>query len=107
MVIIGNGTRVMLPAIAAALMFGSAAVRPASANEFTDACVAGGGGLFEAKDCACMDGKISAAGDRTDLTAYFKINADVAKGNAPPSGSDATLSKGTELLNKYLGQCMK
>ena len=103
---VSSGVRFFLPAAAIALLFSVGSPRIAAANDFTDACIAGGGGLFEAKDCACMDGKAKESADRTVLIAYFKINADIAKGGTPPSDS-GPLMKGTEALNKYLGQCMK
>lgn len=94
-------------AAAVALMLGVGSARVAVANEFTDSCVAGGGGLFEAKDCTCLDGKATDKGDRDSLIAYFKVNAAVMKGGTPPSGSDDAMSKGTTLLTKYLGECVK
>jgi hypothetical protein len=104
-----NGSRVRLlaPVAVVALVLGVGSARVAVANEFTDSCVAGGGGLFEIKDCSCLDGKATDKGDRTSLIAYFKVNATVIKGGTPPSGSDDAMSKGTTLLSKYLGECMK
>jgi hypothetical protein len=104
---IGSGVRLLAPVAAVALMLGAGSARVAMANDFTDACAAGGGGMFEAKDCGCLDSKATDKGDRTSLIAYFKINATVLKGGAPPSGSDDAMSKGTAALTKYLGECMK
>jgi hypothetical protein len=104
---IGSAARLLASVAAVALMLGVGSARVAVANDFTDACVAGGGGLFEAKDCSCLDGKATAKPDRESLIAYFKVNAAVLKGGTPPSGSDDAMSKGTTLLSKYLGDCMK
>jgi hypothetical protein len=103
----GLGVRLLAPAAAVALTVGVGLARVAVANDFTDACTAGGGGLFEAKDCGCLDSKATDKGDRESLIAYFKINATVLKGGTPPSGSDDAMSKGTTLLTKYLGECVK
>ena len=99
----------LIGAAAVAALFALMPVQRASANDFTDSCTAGGGGLLEAKDCQCFDGKVTDKGDRSSLMAYFKINADIAKGGTP-STSDATsaaMQKGTELVGKYAGECMK
>jgi hypothetical protein len=108
MSIIKTGLRLAAPVVAAALLFAAAPTRTALANDFTDSCVAGGGGMFEAKDCACLDGKVTIAGDRQDLIAYFKLNAAAMKGSAPTSdAASAQMQKGTELVGKYIGECTK
>ncbi|HEX3883085.1 MAG TPA: hypothetical protein VHW66_10535 [Stellaceae bacterium] len=101
---LGSAVRLFASVTAVTVMLGAG---PVLANDFTDACVAGGGGLFEAKDCACFDGKITDKGDRADMITYFKANAAVMKGGMPPAGSDAAMSKGTALVGKYLGDCAK
>ena len=102
------GVRFLASAAAISLLVGVGPVRVAAANDFTDSCAAGGGGMFEAKDCGCLDGKVTAAADRTALIDYFKLNAAVMKGSAPTSNdASAKMQKGTELIGKYLGECMK
>jgi hypothetical protein len=83
-------------------------VRPAAASDFTDACVKGSG-LFDDAGCKCLEGKVTDSGDKTSLIAYFKIQADAMNGKTP-SSSDATstaMMKGTELVSKYSGECLK
>lgn len=104
----GFVARFLAPAAAVALLVGITPMRAAAASDFADACAAGGGGMFEAKDCTCLDGKVTAAADRTALIDYFKLNAAAMKGNAPTSNdASAKMQKGTELVGKYLGECMK
>jgi hypothetical protein len=97
-----------LPALAM-MILGAAFAQSASAASFADSCAAGTGGMFEAKDCPCLDAKIADAGDKQTLMAYFDLNAEMARtGNAPssPEASDAA-TKGVQLIGKYLPQCMK
>ena len=69
--ITGNGARISVPAVALAVLLGLTVARTAAASAFTDSCVAGGGGMFEAKDCACMESK-AGADDQPRLTASSK-----------------------------------
>ncbi len=97
-----------LPALAL-LVLVAALGQAASAASFIDSCAAGTGGLFEAKDCPCLDAKIADEGDKKTLMAYFDLNAEMARtGKAPtsPDASDAA-TKGVQLIGKYLPQCMK
>jgi hypothetical protein len=99
--------RFFMPGLVAGLLLAAAPIRMAAANEFTDACVAGSGGVFEAEACTCLDGKVTIASDRSDLIAYFKLNAAALKGSAPTSDDAAAkVSKGDELVTKYVGDCM-
>lgn len=102
MVITGNDARIAMPAVALAVLLSLTVARTAAASAFTDSCIAGGGGMFEAKDCSCMESK-AGADDQTTLTAFFKANAPGSK----PDEALPQMQKGMELLNKYLGQCMK
>jgi hypothetical protein len=81
--------------------------RPGWADDFTDACVAGGGGLFEAKDCTCVKGKIASDDDRDNLIAFFQASIEADKNSKKPDENDPQLQKGFALLNEYLGKCMK
>jgi hypothetical protein len=103
-----NSVRAVFGGVALAALFAVAPVRPAAASDFTDACVKGSG-LFDDAGCKCLEGKVTDSGDKTSLTAYFKIQADAMNGKTP-SSSDATsaaMMKGTELVSKYSGECMK
>ena len=91
-----------MPAVEIALLIAAAPIGMASATEFTDACVEGGVGLFEAKDCACMDGRVS-PGDRSDLVAAFKALGGEMKGREFAMNS----AKAMELINKYFNECAK
>jgi len=98
----------VIGAAAIVALFSMASVHQASASGFTDACVKGSG-LFDDAGCKCLEGKATDSGDKASLIAYFKIQADAMNGKTP-STSDATsasMSKGTELLGKYSGVCMK
>jgi hypothetical protein len=89
-------------------LFGFVQVHIAAASDFTDACVKGSG-LFDDAGCKCLEGKVTDSGDKASLIAYFKIQADAMSGKTP-STSDATsaaMSKGTELVSKYSGECLK
>lgn len=100
--------RVTTLAIAASAMLALAPTGPVRASDFTDSCVKGSG-LFDDTGCKCLEGKVTDSGDKASLIAYFKIQADAMNGKTP-STSDATstaMSKGTELLGKYSGECMK
>ena len=94
---------------AAALVVLVVAVPPRTswADDFSDVCVAGGGGMFEAKDCACMKGKIASDEDRDTLIAFFQANVQADKNGTKPDENDPQLQKGFTLLNDYLGKCMK
>jgi hypothetical protein len=99
--------RAVFGAAAVAALFAASPIRPAVASDFTDACVKGSG-LFDDAGCKCLEGKAD-SGDKASLIAYFKIQADALSGKTP-STSDATsnaMSKGTELMSKYSGECMK
>jgi RNA recognition motif-containing protein len=100
--------RVTTLAVAVGAMLALAPTGPVKANDFTDACVKGSG-LFDDAGCKCLEGKVTDSGDKATMIAYFKIQADAMNGKTP-SSSDATsntMSKGTELVSKYSGECMK
>jgi hypothetical protein len=80
-------------------------VRTGWADAFSDACVAAGAGMFEAKDCTCMGGKV-ASDDRANLMAFFQANIEATKSGGKPDESDPKLQKGFALLNDYQGKCM-
>jgi|SRR5579862_1809405 len=95
-------------AIAAGAMLALGPTGPVKASDFTDSCVKGSG-LFDDAGCKCLEGKLTDSGDKASLIAYFKIQADAMNGKTL-SSSDATsaaMSKGTELVSKYSGECMK
>ncbi|HEV8032401.1 MAG TPA: hypothetical protein VGP42_15420 [Stellaceae bacterium] len=94
-------------AVAIAVLVAAAPARTAWADDFGDACVAGGGGMFEAKDCTCMADKIASDEDRATLIAFFQASADADKNGTKPDENDPQLKKGFALLNDYLGKCMK
>lgn len=103
-----NHLRAVIGAATIAALFAASPVHPAAASDFTDACVKGSG-LFDDAGCTCLEGKVTDSGDKASLIAYFKIQADAMNGKTP-SSSDATsntMSKGTELVSKYSGECMK
>jgi hypothetical protein len=100
-----NSVRAAFCAIA---LFAVSPAHHAAASDFTDACVKGSG-LFDEAGCQCLEGKVTDAGDKAALIAYFKIQADAMSGKTP-STSDATsaaMSKGTELMGKYSPECVK
>ncbi|HTW53370.1 MAG TPA: hypothetical protein VME45_15875 [Stellaceae bacterium] len=95
-------------AIAAVAILALASTGPVKASDFTDTCVKGSG-LFDDAGCKCLEDKVTDSGDKASLIAYFKIQADAMNGKTP-SNSDATsntMSKGTELVSKYSGECIK
>jgi hypothetical protein len=94
-------------AAAVTVLVVAAPTRTGWADDFADQCVAAGAGMFEAKDCTCMKGKIASDDDRDNLIALFQANIDEAKGGAKPDENDPQLQKGFALLNDYLGKCMK
>jgi hypothetical protein len=103
-----SSVRAAFGAIAIAALFAVSPVRQAAASDFTEACVKGNGILDEA-GCTCLEGKVTDSADKATLIAYWKIQADAMSGKTP-STSDATsaaMSKGTELMGKYSGECMK
>jgi hypothetical protein len=95
-------------AIAVAALLALVPAGKASANDFTDACVAGSG-LFDDAGCKCLDSKVTDSGDKSALLAYFKMQADILKGGTPPAtaAASATLQKGTDLMSKYSADCLK
>jgi hypothetical protein len=103
-----NRVGAVVGAAAIAALLSLAPSGSASANEFTDSCVAGAG-LLDDAGCKCLDGKVTDSGDRGALIAYFKMNADILKGSTPPStaAASAAMSKGTDLLGKYSPECLK
>ncbi|HML11227.1 MAG TPA: hypothetical protein VK432_10220 [Stellaceae bacterium] len=85
-----------------------ASLQQAAASDFSDACNAMGNGMFQPKDCTCLDGKVTDGADRTTLMTYFKTMAAISKGQAADMTGDvpAQLQKAsTELLPKYVAQC--
>jgi hypothetical protein len=103
-----NSMRAVFGVASLVALFAVSPVRPAAASDFTDTCVKGSG-LFDDAGCKCLEGKVADSGDRASLIAYFKIQADAMNGKTP-SSSDATsaaMMKGTELVSKYSGECMK
>jgi hypothetical protein len=98
--------RAILPV--ALLLLGAAFAQPAAAASFVDSCAAGTGGLFLAKDCSCLDGKVTDADDRKTFMSYFDLNAEVARTGKTPAAGDANdvAVKGIQLIGKYLPQCM-
>jgi hypothetical protein len=100
--------RAAVLAAAAGVVLALAPTGPVKASDFADACVKGSG-LFDDAGCKCLEGKVTDSGDKASLIAYFKIQADAMNGKTP-STSDATsaaMSKGTELVSKYSGECIK
>lgn len=100
-----------LPFAAAAIaMLALAPLCPAAANDFTDSCNAMGNGMFQPKDCACLDSKATASDDRSTLITYFKTMGAISKGQqADMTGNVATqMQKASgDLLPKYVAQCAK
>ena len=84
----------------------AAPARTGWADAFSDACVAAGAGMFEAKDCTCMGGKVASDDDRANLMAFFQANIEATKSGGKPDENDPKLQKGFALLNDYLGKCM-
>jgi hypothetical protein len=86
-----------------------APLRQAAANDFTDTCNTSGTGMFQPKDCECLDGKITASGDRGALITYFKTMAALAKGEQKEITSEVStqIEKANSLLPKYTGECVK
>lgn len=83
---------------------------PAAANDFTDSCNAMGNGMFQPKDCACLDGKATASDDRTVLITYFKTMGAISKGQQADMTGDVVtqMQKASgELLPKYVAECVK
>lgn len=95
-----------LASVIAALMIATPS-RTGWADDFADKCVAAGGGMFEAKDCACMKGKIASDEDRDNLVAFFEANIEANKNGTKPDENDPQLQKGFALMNDTLGKCMK
>ena len=96
----------LAPAAVLAVWLAISPLSVALAGDFTESCVAGGGGLLEEKDCACMNDKAT-GGDRTDLIAFFDANTAEQKGGPAPDASNPRMQKGMELLNKFMSECLK
>lgn len=81
-------------------------LRSSAADEFSEACVAAGGGMFKEKECTCIGGKAD-SDERVDLMAFFQANIEADKKGTKPDESDPQLQKGFAALNKHGEACMK
>jgi hypothetical protein len=90
-----------LAAFAVGLAF---AALPAAAAEFAAICVEGGGGMFEKKECSCLDDKIE-DDERDDLLVLFKANLKATAKSEKLDDSSPEFQKAMAVLNKYMDQC--
>jgi hypothetical protein len=106
---IHSGYRAAGFATLALALLGAASSHAAAAASFADSCAAGTGGIFEVKDCSCLDTNITDQDDKKSMMAYFEINAEMARTHQAPTAGDAAdkMTKGVQLIAKYLPQCMK
>jgi hypothetical protein len=90
----------------AALAVGLAFALPAAAAEFTETCVEGGGGMFEKKECACLDDSLE-DDERDDLLVMFKANLKATEKGKKLDDSAPEFQKAMAVLNKYMDKCSK
>ncbi len=87
-----------------AALFAVSPVRPAEANDFTDACAAGT--VLDDAGCNCFDDKATDSGDRRALLAYWQ-SAMWNKSSPSSHPTNAEMSIATAAMAKYLRECMK
>ena len=91
----------------AALVFGLAlASRPVIAADFTERCVEGGGGMFEKKECSCLDDNVE-DDDREALMVMFKANLKATGSGKQLDDSTPEFQRAMTVLNKYMEKCSK
>jgi hypothetical protein len=79
---------------------------PAAAAEFAETCVEGGGGMFEKKECSCLDDKVS-DDERDALLVMFKANLKAIDKGKTPDDSTPEFQNAMAVLNKYMDRCSK
>ncbi|MFD2265233.1 hypothetical protein ACFSM5_20185 [Lacibacterium aquatile] len=78
----------------------------AMAATFKESCIAGGGGMFEEAQCACLE-KNTDATEKKDLQRYFELQVQLLAGKAPATQATSDeLQKGGKVLEKHLAACM-
>lgn len=95
--------KMRLAALAAGFAF---IALPAAAAEFAETCVEGGGGMFEKKECSCLDDKVS-DDERDALLVMFKANLKAIDKGKSLDDSSPEFQNAMAVLNKYMDKCSK